>query len=331
MWGLIVSLLFLSPILDGFQALDGSGRPLPHAVLTFLRSGTTIPKPVYADQELREQLSDEHGRVTSDDQGRFPWIYLADVTAPPYRVQLHTAQGVLRWDVDPYICDCTEPPYLFRGPKHQALDPEGQPLAGARLTFTDAETDMPVRAFADAALRVPHPNPLHADAGGFFPPVYLDDSIEYRVRLTDRAGVERLDINPYVCECGFLILTSRPYPLEVLDAMTQAADALGEGVHPWWLDEMENGLAPLGGTLATPLVVYDQWPPEEMEQELTPLGGTLAEPLVVYDQWPPEEMENDLTPLGGTLVVALIEYEGYVPEEMENELTPLGGTLTAGD
>src|SRR5690606_24553127 len=37
-----------------------------------------------------------------------------------------------------------------------------------------------------------------------------------------------------------LVLTSRPYPLELGDAMTQAADALGEGVYPWWLDEMEN-------------------------------------------------------------------------------------------
>src|SRR5690606_35005995 len=88
-----------------------------------------------------------------------------------------------------------------------------------------------------------------------------------------------------------LVLTSRPYALELGDAMTQAADALGEGVYPWWLEEMEQELTPLGGTLAAPLVTYGDWPPEEMEQELIPLGGTLVAPLVTYGDWPPEEME----------------------------------------
>src|SRR5690606_4848979 len=219
MWGLIVSLLFLTPILDGFQALDDARRPLPGAVLTSVRSGTTVAKPVYADQELDTVLSDNRSRVAANEEGRFTLIYLAYDPTPRYRVMLHTADGVLRWDVDPYICDCTDPPYLFRSPKHQALDEDGRVLAAAELMLSVTGTETPMHGYADADRTVPLANPLRADAGGFFPPIYLDDDVDYRVRLSDRHGELVLDVDPYICDCGFLLLTSQPYPYEFSDKL----------------------------------------------------------------------------------------------------------------
>jgi len=326
MWGLIVSLLFLSPILDGFQALDGSGRPLPHAVLTFLRSGTTIPKAVYADQDLEVELSDAAGRVTADAQGRFPLIYLAYDPTPRYRVMLHTAEGVLRWDIDPYLCDCTDPPYLFRGPKHQALDESGRPLAGARLIFSITETETPARTYADAELTVPHPNPLVADSGGFFPPVYLDDDITYRVRLTDRRGELLLDVDPYICECGFLLLTSQPYPAEVLDGLANDG-TLKRGI---WAPVSADGSTSLGyvlnGTLVAPVVTYEI-PPEAIESVGEVTGGELKAPLVPYEI-PEEAIESEgYVIAGGTLIDVLVNYS-MDPEAIESlgEVVA-GGTL----
>lgn len=235
MGALIMSLLFLSNILDPFQALDDAGRPIPHAVLTFWHSQTSAPATVYADQELLIQLSDAQGRVVADAQGIFPLIYLDPDTL--YRVRLQTGEGVLRWDVDPYLCDCTDPPRLFRNPLHQALTRiegliprfEPPPVPGARLIFTDYNTGAPARVWADAARTVPLRNPLPSNAAGIFSPVYLEDGIEYRVQLVAPDGSVLLDADPYECYCGFLLLTSRPYPLELIEAIDSTGELVREG------------------------------------------------------------------------------------------------------
>lgn len=327
MWGLIVSLLFLSPILDGFQALDGSGRPLPHAVLTFLRSGTTIPKAVYADQDLEVELSDAAGRVTADAQGRFPLIYLAADPTPRYRVMLHTAQGVLRWDIDPYVCDCTDPPYLFRSPKHQALDEDGRVLAASELVFTLTETETPAAIYADADRAVPLPNPLTADAGGFFPPIYLDDDVDYRVRLSDRHGELVLDVDPYICECGFLLRTSRPYSLEQVEALDVGGVPLPGGRYePSMVEALYVAGQPItGGELRVPLVEYQWQPAEALQAGGQPItGGEMRVPLVEY-AWPMEELHVAGEPItGGELRVALQTYE-WPGEEIAVGAQPIDG------
>lgn len=329
MWGLIVSLLFLTPILDGFQALDDAGRPLPGAVLTFLRPGTTVPKPVYTDQELDTELSDNRGRVVADEEGRFPLIYLAYDPTPRYRVMLHTAEGVLRWDIDPYLCDCTDPPYLFRGPKHQTLDESGRPLAGARLIFSITETETPARTYADAELTVPHPNPLVADSGGFFPPVYLDDDITYRVRLTDRRGELLLDVDPYVCECGMLLLTSKAYAYEHADSAIATGAAIPKGGAPWF----ESIVTALAGRIALgemrePVITYDQWPPEAVIGTGAAVdSGEMREPIITYDEWPPESVEAVGAAIdSGSMIAPIVTYQNWPPEAVE----ATGGAIESG-
>ena len=302
-----MSLLFLTEVLDSFRALDDAGRPLPGAVLTFWQSGTTTPAAVYADQELRTALSDAQGRVTADSQGRFPLIYLdPDVL---YRVRLTTAQGVLRWDVDPYLCDCTDPPRLFRNPVHQALarisdDPPtfaapSQP--GARLRFTLTESESPRDVYADAARTVPLPNPLRANAAGIFPPIYLDDETLYRVVLETASGEELLEVDPYECQCGFLLLTSRPYAIEALDALDSYGSRVAEFPHPLIIEAVDSGGELRSGELRALLVTYDDGLPEAMTNAGALLSGDLDSILVTYNNGLPEALDSAGQLLSGTL------------------------------
>jgi hypothetical protein len=311
MGAILMSLLFISNILDGFQALDDGGRPLPNAVLTFWDSGTVHPRAVYADQELSTVLSDPAGRVVGDAAGRFPFIYLQ--TTGRYRVRLETAVGVLRWDVDPYICDCKDPPYLFRAPVFQALTPtDAAPpsyaapsIAGAVLRFTDADdpNDAPVKVFADAARTVSLANPLKSNAGGIFPPVYLDDDLTYRVRIEDARGDLLLDVDPYECECGFELLTSRPYPLEDSSASGPLAVEIPRDFPTYVVkDETQPSVGILSGTLNLNLRTYDNYPPDASgDNVFSLLSGTLTVNLRTYNNYPPDASEAGATIIGGTL------------------------------
>lgn len=185
----LASLIMLSDPAFPFTALDDAGRPLALATLDFYESGTTIPATL-----------DDGYHYVADADGEFDEIPVETDTA--YRVIHKTAAGVLRWDVDPWICTCGEQDPLFRSPINRAADDDGRALAGATLTFLDLSDD-PATIYADAELTVPLPNPLKANAAGFFAqPVYYDDSDELHITLHDAAGAEVADYDPYVCECG---------------------------------------------------------------------------------------------------------------------------------
>lgn len=342
-----MSLLFLRSILEGFQALDDAGAPIPGATLTFWRAGTTRKAPVYADQALE---TEHDNPLTADELGRFPLIYLSpDIKA--YRVLLHTgpppfelrpdpnprrrtwgpAGGVLRWDIDPYLCDCTEPPLIFRGPIHRAISDEGRPLAGARLTFTLTESETPTNVYADAALKVPLPNPLQADAGGFFPPVYLDDDTEYRVRLKTAAGAELLDIDPYVCQCGSLFLTSKMYAVEFRDAArATAGEAVRGRYYPVFGPDSAAGEGGRvnGGTMINPIRPYDDWPPDEATGAGGEINfGTMVLPIVSYDDWPPDAAVGDGGEIdSGTMIAPVVVYDDWPADAAVGE----GGEINSG-
>ncbi|MCC7462090.1 MAG: hypothetical protein IT480_06455 [Gammaproteobacteria bacterium] len=327
-----MSLLFLGVVSDPFQALDDAGRPLPGAILTFWESGTTTPAVVYEDQNLATALSDTRGRVVGDSEGLFPYIFLDPQVS--YRVRLETAQGVLRWDVDPYLCDCTDPPLVFHNPVHQALTREegdypvylAPPKSGARLRFTLTLTDTPVDVYADAARKVALPNPLRSNAAGIFPPVYLGAST-YRVRCYDATGALVFDVDPYECECGFLLLTSRPYPIEDRSALASSfAMNFGYTVTPG-TEGMDSAFSALGGNLYGGLVNYDDAAPEGIDSAFSALGGNLYGGLVTYSNYPPEGMDSTFSALGGDLYGGLITYSNYPAEGMDSTLAPLASTL----
>lgn len=331
MGALIMSLLFLSNILDPFQALDDAGRPIPHAVLTFWHSQTSAPATVYADQELLIELSDSQGRVVADAQGIFPLIYLDPDTL--YRVRLQTGEGVLRWDVDPYLCDCTDPPRLFRNPLHQTLTRiegliprfEPPPVPGARIIFTDYNTGAPARVWADAARTVPLRNPLPSNAAGIFSPVYLEDGIEYRVQLVAPDGSVLLDADPYECYCGFLLLTSRPYPIELIEAIDSTGELVREGAGYGYVEALDVTGALVGGTLREPLITYGYT--EALDSSGDVSSGELRDAIHRYENYPPEAIDSACGVQSGTLEVKLVRYQNYPIEALDSAGEVIGGTL----
>ncbi len=81
----------------------------------------------------------------------------------------------------------------------QQFDSQGDPLVGGLLYFYQAGTTTPQSAFKDAALTLPHPNPITLDASGRVPAFYLADGA-IKVRLTDRNGIVQ------IAEDGLLVV-----------------------------------------------------------------------------------------------------------------------------
>jgi len=70
-----------------------------------------------------------------------------------------------------------------------ALDINGNPVAGAKLTFYVNETTTLLAVYTTSALNVAHPNPVSADAAGAFPSIFADTAVAYSVAVTDADGV----------------------------------------------------------------------------------------------------------------------------------------------
>lgn len=74
----------------------------------------------------------------------------------------------------------------------QQLDANAKPLANCSLYFIQAGTTAtPQNAFKDAALTLPHPNPMRCDAAGRLEQFYLADG-QIKIRLTDKNGLQIL-------------------------------------------------------------------------------------------------------------------------------------------
>lgn len=142
---------------------DGSGRPLAGAVLTVWKHGTTSPATVIGEDGFPMS-----GPFVTDENGVLPNLYLDP--SKKYRVRMVDARGVLIFDVDPYVSESA----LFRSPIYHARDEDDMPIAGATLAFFRLNTAIPKDTYADGDGLAEHPNPIRADAGGFFPPIYLE-------------------------------------------------------------------------------------------------------------------------------------------------------------
>jgi len=81
-------------------------------------------------------------------------------------------------------------------PVLRAVDQNGAPMAGAKLQFYVTGTTTPTNVYSAANLSTPLSNPVAADAGGLFAPIYLDPSVTYRCQLMSAAGVLIRDIDP---------------------------------------------------------------------------------------------------------------------------------------
>lgn len=85
------------------------------------------------------------------------------------------------------------PEFVFR-----ALDANGLAMSGAQLFFYQTGTLTPQSVYTTSAVSVAHPNPLVADSGGLFPPIYPNPAQSYRAILKTAGGVTIQDIDPVI-------------------------------------------------------------------------------------------------------------------------------------
>ena len=124
---------------------------------------------------------------------------------------------------------------LFPMPAPRAVDSGGAPMSGALLQFFLTGTTTPASVYASAALTTPLSNPVVADSGGLFPPIYLDPSASCRCQLLTSAGVVVRDIDPVSTTI-----------VEATSAQVNAGSASGVYVSPAALATWSGVAAALG-------------------------------------------------------------------------------------
>ena len=85
---------------------------------------------------------------------------------------------------------------LLTQPVIRAVDASGLPMPGARLQFYATGTTTPSPIYSSASLTNALANPVAADAGGLFAPIFLDPSVIYRVQLLNPGGSLIQDVDP---------------------------------------------------------------------------------------------------------------------------------------
>lgn len=171
---------------DQPRAITEAGGLLPGATLSITETGTTDALAAYADPGYQIPLPNP---VPANSAGRFPpmWFNVDDLD---YRARLlHPDTGAVVWDLDPL-----EPfPLTEDG---APLDDSGAALPFATLTFWRSRTTQLEPIYVDDTLTIELDNPITADENGAFPEIYLDDTLDYRVRLEDGAGRLIYDVDP---------------------------------------------------------------------------------------------------------------------------------------
>ena len=127
---------------------NASGKAMPYATLTFLRSGTDEVLETY----------------TADAAGDFGVIVPA-FEVYTYRVQLRDRWGVLVYDVPEY-----KPAFANYVDAQSRRIVGGDIVPATEYEFTSGGNL--VQLYGDAGLTKPLPNPLKADASGLLPPIY---------------------------------------------------------------------------------------------------------------------------------------------------------------
>lgn len=85
---------------------------------------------------------------------------------------------------------------LLSEPVIRAVDSSGLTIPGAKLYFYLTGTLTPSAVYTSASLSIAQTNPVVADSGGLFAPIYLDPTITYRLQLKTNAGVLIEDVDP---------------------------------------------------------------------------------------------------------------------------------------
>lgn len=79
----------------------------------------------------------------------------------------------------------------------RAIGADGLAVAGAKLYTYVTGTTTPAAVYTTSGLGVAHANPVVADSGGLFAPIYLDPAVTYRLILKTSGGTTIQDIDPF--------------------------------------------------------------------------------------------------------------------------------------
>jgi hypothetical protein len=69
-----------------------------------------------------------------------------------------------------------------------AIDPNGDPISGARFYFYENGTTTAKATYTSSALTTQHSHPVESDTAGIFPAIWADDAEEFTVAVTDGDG-----------------------------------------------------------------------------------------------------------------------------------------------
>lgn len=120
---------------------------------------------------------------------------------------------------------------------------QGFPAAGAVLSFYLTTTTTPSPVYADVSLETPLGVTVTADGLGKFPPIYLDETVTYRVRLANALGVLMADVDPINIigiPAGAITADSFPTATSALLAISQRLIILqGGSSQPYPLNDRE--------------------------------------------------------------------------------------------
>jgi hypothetical protein len=183
---------------------------------------------------------------------------------------------------------------LFILPFRPAYDNNAKVIPGAQARFTLEGTNTAADVYVDEAMTTPHANPVVANGIGRWPPIYLDESVVYRVRIYDAdadiltdtpveeydpytsgtilggsaftSGTDALNVFDYMSDEERVDVSARTRTLNVTQALQAASAALQDAG---------------GGTLYLP-------PGDYVVVEQT-LGGTLLDG-VTPAAWGPQEI-----------------------------------------
>lgn len=124
-------------------------------------------------------------------------------------------------------------------------------------------------------------------------------------------------------------LTSRPYPIEIIEALNTSAvltDAQELGLIA---EAVNSNLGFEFATLDPALITYTLWPAEAVDTTVALLSGALSASFVTQTYTiPAEAVDTNITIQAGSLIVKLITYLNYPPEAINTNLSIQSGSLT---
>jgi len=144
--------------------------------------------------------------------------------------------------------------------------------------------------------------------------------------LTDLRGA----IPQYVFQverCEGYYLTSRPYPIEDIEALASVA-TVRDAPHPLFFEAMETQATIEGGLLGAVLETYSNGLPEALDTAATFESGELREALLTYEDALPEALDTAATFESGELREALLAYDDALPEALDSSAELISGSLT---